>query len=133
MDNPRRIERFVNKYLVLHAMGKISHTEKKEGIICFIFSLLLKDYFPIVYEALKKDKDEKYLVSLISWSRNPSKTQEAVKTEAQAPGHNILNDELFQQYIQNNDFYKFLKTFSAPLPGDTLGILNIKKVLDLVD
>lgn len=135
LDNPRRIERLINKYIVLKQMGKITNEEKKENISAYIFSIFLKEYFPKAYDSIQIHRDEKYLLTLITWSRDFHSTPEQQKHKAfeKEPNFKILNQGLFEEYIGNPDFYRFLKDFTLPLPGDSIGLLEIKKRLDLID
>lgn len=134
LDNPRRVERFIHKYFVLKKMGKINGEEKKENISVYIFSVILKEYFSRAYHAIQTQRDEKYLVTLITWSREAQSTPELMVKEVARPQFKIQNQDLYEEYTKNPSFYRFLKGFRIPLPEEgSLGIFDIKKKLDLVD
>jgi hypothetical protein len=137
LNNPRRIERFVNKWLVLEIMGYISYTEDKEDVVFYIFCILLKEYFPDTYDVVKTERDSGYLDTLITWSKDHSKTPKQIERDILEVNTKILNKELADQYIHNDDFYRFLNNFSAPRPSQVAvfakKILEIKEKLDLVD
>jgi len=135
LDNPRRVEKLVNKYLVLLAMDKINYQEKQEDVSYYIFCILLKEYFSGAYNALKTEQDIGYLDHLIMATRQ-YKTPEQERLESQKPGANVLNKKLLEEY-GNLDFYYFLKSFTISLPSEgsvfAKKILEIKEKLDLVD
>ncbi|RKY33650.1 MAG: hypothetical protein DRP78_07290, partial [Candidatus Omnitrophota bacterium] len=53
LNNARRIERFINKWLVLCAMKRIGHTEDVGNVCLYVFGILLKEYFPVAYNEIK--------------------------------------------------------------------------------
>ena len=134
LGNPRRIERFVNNYFLLLAMGGVSHAEKVENISSFIFAFLLKERFPDVYLAIKDERDERFLLgTLFGWARDPGNVPERVLKDSQREGaYKIPNIDLFRAYTGDKGFHKFLQMFTLPLPGDSIGLLEIKKKLDLI-
>lgn len=111
LNNPRRIERMVHRFVALELMGNFSIEENFENVHIALFLLILKEHFPVVYNSFKTEDDFLDLLNKISWSSMEQEKPHIVKQkyDKQHSSVSIPNMILFRYYIENNDFYDFLK------------------------
>jgi len=114
LGNPRRIERIVNKLMLLEATRLFDAENKPTDVPVLIFLLLLAEYFPAVYDSLKSDNDFNFLRDYLQMSNqfqtmpfNKRKEREAMK-----PNSTILHEVLYNAYCDDKKFYPFLKGFA---------------------
>ncbi|MDD2751900.1 MAG: P-loop NTPase fold protein [Candidatus Omnitrophica bacterium] len=124
LGNPRRVERVVNKLIMLEVMGLFQVEKNPEDAPVLIFLLLLHEYFPKVYNALREDKDFSYLHAALQWSvdkvSNPFRKKK--DRERFEPNTYIPNEVILDTYCDDDGFFNFLRGFSdlqriAGLPG----------------
>jgi nucleoside-triphosphatase THEP1 len=136
LGNPRRMERIVNKFIVLEASCLFFPEKSPDDISIFLFLMLLGEYFPRVYRALKEERDIRFLVEMIGWSKAPDGTPQSISRKFDRDGVNVLNKYLLNEYISDDKLYGFLRSTSIAVPFDDQTvipkILSIKKTSDLV-
>ena len=108
LGNPRRIERIVNKLMLLGALGFFDAEKSSDDISALIFLLLLAEYFPKVYGFLEQDEDFKHLLEYLQASDQKSTEPWRIKKERESRPHTVVVDE----YCDNSRFYPFLKLFT---------------------
>ena len=111
LSNPRRIERIVNKLILLE---KIESIKVDSNNVCLIVLMLaLNEYFTNIFHSLEEEKDYSELVQYITMSIQKSTTPSKVKK--------VSSDRVIHNYVIHNaycntedeSFYKLLQLFSS--------------------
>jgi len=112
--NPRRIERVVNKLILLESSRIFDAEKKPADVSILIFSILLAEYFPVVYESLRDNFDFKYLRDQINASVQGSTSpyHRRQEREHRSLNSSVPNEIIFDAYCDNEKFFLFLKGFS---------------------
>lgn len=128
LGNPRRIERFVNKLMLLEVMGLFDAGGAPEDVPVITFLLLINEYFPDVFDALREDADFKSLETFLSMSLQKDTPPSAVRREKDKPENRALygNEVFLNAYCnENNLFFLLLKSFQGLAKvGDLSGKLK---------
>lgn len=139
LNNARRIERLVNKWLVLEELQKVSIDDAINKINLYLFGILLKEHFYSIYSSIQTEKDINQLFSVLRNSTrsadNPLNKKATFQREAQNGG-GVLNPNIMNSYMTDYDFYEYLRIFGAlwsNLQGFTKDFQELMLVLDLVD
>ena len=136
LGNPRRIERIVNKLMLLES-SKFFEAEKNPADISgLIFLLLLAEYFPNVYEALKEETDINYLFSVLAWTQEKSglpinKRKERDQTDSRIT---VPNEVVFNTYCDNSKFFLFMRGFVklVNIPDSQKRLKRLKDLLNYI-
>ncbi|MCK5450457.1 MAG: hypothetical protein KAI70_01680 [Candidatus Omnitrophica bacterium] len=110
LNNPRRIERYVNRFIVLEKMNILNIEEKPDNVAFVIMMLVFKEQFPDAYNSVVSEKDIKTLNALINFSVTTDNTPSKFKGQPQH-GLRIYNELLFELYKNDHSFYAFLGLF----------------------
>lgn len=113
LNNPRRIERVINKLLILNKLKGFDIEKKNEDASMTILLLILLDYFPKVYESLIRDEDFEALATFVDFSAlvdsSPHKFRDYPN---KLEGMHIKNYTILAAYkASNEEFYNLLKVF----------------------
>ncbi len=116
LGNPRRVERIINKLMILDKMCLFRAEENNppDAVIFVVFLLLLGEYFEKVYASLKTDSDYETLLEYIVKSYDPNTTPSKMSKdrEKQSPSYDIKNWAISDAYCnEDKKFYNFLKQF----------------------
>lgn len=68
LNNPRRIERVINKLLILNKLKGFDVEKKNEDASMAILLLVLLDYFPKVYDSLGREEDFETFTTFVDFS-----------------------------------------------------------------
>lgn len=138
LNNPRRIQRFVNKCLVLEAMDIVKSSSSPSVLPMYFFCILLKEHFPKVFYGLEAEKDYSYLLQLISRSqlkKNGSPHELAMEHKKNDSMY-IPNKTIFDAYCgDNGSLSGFFKCFKElPTNPDCITAMpNVKSEISLID
>jgi len=136
LGNPRRVERIINKMIVLETSCLFFAEETPGDILILLFLMLLGEYFPKVYRALRDAKDVRFLINMVNWSKAPDGAPQAISRSFNRDGAKIQNKDLLDEYTSNGKFYGFLRSFSITVSSDDqefgARLLFMKKIVDLV-
>ncbi|MBF0387994.1 MAG: hypothetical protein HQL20_09110 [Candidatus Omnitrophica bacterium] len=113
LGNPRRIERIVNKLILLETACLFDAEKNPADVSVLVFLLLLAEYFPTVYASLKDETDFNFLRDHLQMTNqiqtspfNQRKTRDAMQPQA-----TIRNEIIFNAYCDDKKFFPFLKGF----------------------
>ncbi|MFA6217791.1 MAG: P-loop NTPase fold protein [Candidatus Omnitrophota bacterium] len=114
LGNPRRMERIVNKLMLLEAARLFDVEKNPADVPALLFLLLLAEYFPVVYASLKNDSDFRCLRDFLQMSIQvqTSPFNKRKERESMPPQSKILNEGIFNAYCDDRKFFPFLKGFS---------------------
>lgn len=141
LSNPRRIERVVNKIIVLEKMGSVSAEKMINDIPILIFLILLKEHFYEVYNNLFYDEDYNDLYKSLRKAKTHFNQNKTLRKNDENRNDNIvdknINNPILSKYyhnIEDNSYFKFLCHFR-----DVFGDQNVtekfkvyKRYLELI-
>ncbi len=115
LSNPRRVERFINKLMVLESAGVFQVEENPQDLPTVIFLLLLGEYVPDVYNALRNEEDVRYLGSLLTMSVQEGTTPSKMRKQRNEPNSGLVvkNESMFNAYCEDRRFFDLLRTFTT--------------------
>jgi len=110
LNNPRRIEKYVNKFVILERMNLLDMEKVPTNIPFVIMIMVLKEQFPISYQSINDHRDLETLDLLLNFSVSTENSPARLKTAGRA-GRYTYNELLMEEYQNSHEFYKFLKLF----------------------
>jgi Cdc6-like AAA superfamily ATPase len=114
LGNPRRIERIINKLMLLEATRLFDAEKNPTDVSTLIFLFLLAEYFPPIYDSLNNDSDFDYLKGYLQKSIqvHTSPFNKRKEREKMEPNSTIPNEVIFNAYCDDRKFFSFLKSFA---------------------
>ncbi|OGF45171.1 MAG: hypothetical protein A2231_10125 [Candidatus Firestonebacteria bacterium RIFOXYA2_FULL_40_8] len=136
LANPRRIERIVNKIIVLEKMQLVSLEKSIKDVPVLVFLLLLKEHFPEVYDNISFEESYYDLYRSLRKAKlhfNANKIDKE-RDKALEDENTIFNIVLSRYYYENDKYYEFLCLFMGLFedPNFIIKLMQYKKHLELV-
>jgi len=134
--NPRRIERIVNKFVILKMMTSFDMENQPQKVPFVLFLILLGEFHSTVYKSLKDEVHYKNLQEIIQISQEESTSPEHFRQNRKNDykNFNFKNYIIVDEYCDNQDFYELLKGFKSlgNFPDFANNIQRINDLLPLV-
>lgn len=112
LNNPRRMERVINKLLILNMLKGFDVEKKTEEASMAILLLVLLEYFPKVYESLLQDQDFQAFATFVDFTGAVDNSPYKFKNYPHKfEGMHVQNPTILEAYKNNDEFYGYLSVF----------------------